>query len=87
MGMLRVYPVADHEEGLWSAARDDHGARPRPQKKATAESRWLIKYVDMRTSAVTAFVRAVVLHDDKANEGTPGSCCGGSAACCNGGLQ
>ena len=68
-----------------------HGARPRPQKKAPTESRWLKVCkgypVDMRTSAVTAFVRAVVLHDDKANEGTPGSCCGGSAACCNGGLQ
>ena len=41
MGMLRVDPVADREEGLWSAARDDHGAWPRPQKKARTESRWL----------------------------------------------
>ena len=33
MGMLRVDPVADHGEGLWSAARDDHGAWLRPKKQ------------------------------------------------------
>ena len=27
-GMLRVDHVADHEKGLWSAARDDHGLAP-----------------------------------------------------------
>ena len=45
MGMLRVDPVADREEGLWPAARDDHGAWPRPEKKAR-DRKSLVKYVD-----------------------------------------
>ena len=44
--MLRVDPVADREEGLWPAARDVHGAWPRPQKKARTDRKSLVKYVD-----------------------------------------
>ena len=47
MGMLRVDPVADREEGLWSAARDDHGAWPRPQNRARTDRKSLVKYVDL----------------------------------------
>ena len=45
--MLRVDPVADREEGLWPAARDDHGAWPRPQKKARTDRKSLVKYVQV----------------------------------------
>ena len=33
MGMLRVYPVADHEEGLWSAARATTALGPGPKRR------------------------------------------------------
>ena len=46
MGMLRVDHVADHEEGLCSAARDDHGASP--EKQGADRKIAVIKYVDCR---------------------------------------
>jgi len=45
--MLRVDPVADREEGLWPAARDVHGAWPRPQKKARTDRKSLVKYLEL----------------------------------------
>ena len=39
MGMLRVYPVADHEEGLWSAARGTTTALgPGPKRRPARKS-------------------------------------------------
>ena len=37
MGMLRVDLVADHEVGLWSAARDNHGAWLRPKNRGQTQ--------------------------------------------------
>ena len=44
--MLRVDPVADHGEGLWSAARDDHGAWLRPKTGPGQKVAGIPKYVD-----------------------------------------
>ena len=51
MGMLRVDPVADHGKGLWSAARDDHGAWLRPKKQGP-DRKSLVKYVESEDRSV-----------------------------------
>ena len=45
-GMLRVDHVADHEKGLWSAARDDHPRLGSDKKNRARIDRKLVKYVD-----------------------------------------